>query len=140
MSWSVDADSYDWKRIGASQMLAHTLRELEKRRGGILLMHDVQPKTALMLPTLLAEIKARGYRIVHVVPGPGGAMADLAASAPPPPHLQPYPAADTSTTVGHAQHLRAAAAPPIAAPPPARPGGNGLFEAIFMSSTRSWGR
>jgi peptidoglycan/xylan/chitin deacetylase (PgdA/CDA1 family) len=141
MSWSVDADSYDWKRIGASHMLAHTLGELEKRRGGILLMHDVQPKTALMLPTLLTELKARGYRIVHVVPGPGGVVADLAAGAAPLPRIQPpLPTTDASAAVGHAQHLRAAAAPPIAAPPPAGPGGDGLFEAIFRSSTRSWGR
>jgi peptidoglycan/xylan/chitin deacetylase (PgdA/CDA1 family) len=138
MSWSVDADSYDWKRIGASHMLAHTLRELEKRRGGILLMHDVQPKTALMLPTLLSEIKARGYRIVHVVPGPGGAMADLAAGAAPQPRVQPpLPTADAPEAMGHARLQRA---PLIVAPPSAGPGGNGLFEAIFMSSGYRWGR
>ncbi len=38
------------------------------------LMHDVQPKTALTLPTLLRELKARGYRIVHVVPAGASAV------------------------------------------------------------------
>ena len=49
MAWSVDVDSYDWKRIGPNAMLQHTLNALDARRRGILLMHDVQPKTALML-------------------------------------------------------------------------------------------
>ena len=84
MAWSVDADSYDWKKTSSIHMLNHTLAELEKRRGGILLMHDVQPKTALMLPKLLAELKARGYRIVHVVPTGGSAIPDLVANAPVP--------------------------------------------------------
>jgi len=30
--------------------------------------HDIQPATALALPTILAELKARGYKIVQVVP------------------------------------------------------------------------
>lgn len=67
-AWSIDIDSLDWKRIGPQQMLHHTLAQLRSRGGGILLMHDIQPKTALMLPTLLAELKRRGFRIVHVVP------------------------------------------------------------------------
>jgi hypothetical protein len=33
-----------------------------------LLLHDIQPATALGLPSLLAELKARGFKIVHVVP------------------------------------------------------------------------
>ena len=41
---------------------------LEAKGRGILLLHDIQPATALALPTLLAELKARGYRIVHVEP------------------------------------------------------------------------
>jgi len=41
---------------------------IEARGRGILLLHDIQPATALALPTLLAELKARGYKIVHVVP------------------------------------------------------------------------
>ena len=91
MSWSVDADSYDWKKISPSHMLSHTLAELDKRRGGILLMHDVRPKTALTLPTLLAEIKARGYRVVHVVPTgqDRGPLPDMVAGTAAP--LRPLP-------------------------------------------------
>jgi hypothetical protein len=104
-------------------------------------MHDVQPKTALMLPTLLTELKARGYRVVHVVPGPGGAIADLNTGAAPLPRIQPpLPVADAPDAMAHTQHPRTPVAAHIAAPPPARAGGNGLFEAIFMSSGYRWGR
>jgi hypothetical protein len=34
----------------------------------VLLLHDIQPRTVLMLPKLLSELKRRGFKIVHVVP------------------------------------------------------------------------
>ena len=34
-------------------------------------MHDIQPKTAAMLPTLLRALKQRGFQIVHAVPRKG---------------------------------------------------------------------
>jgi len=37
----------------------------------MLLLHDSHPWTAEMVPMLLSELKAKGYRIVHMVPGPG---------------------------------------------------------------------
>jgi peptidoglycan-N-acetylglucosamine deacetylase len=36
----------------------------------MLLMHDNHPWTAEMVPMLLSELKAKGYRIVHMVAGP----------------------------------------------------------------------
>jgi hypothetical protein len=33
-----------------------------------LLLHDIHPATALALPDILKELKARGFKIVHVVP------------------------------------------------------------------------
>jgi hypothetical protein len=33
-----------------------------------LLLHDIQPATALALPDILKELKTRGFKIVHVVP------------------------------------------------------------------------
>ena len=41
---------------------------MEAHRKGILLLHDIQPATALAFPEILSELKARGYKIVHVVP------------------------------------------------------------------------
>src|SRR5262249_40850916 len=63
-----DFPADDWTRISAQQVLARALERLERKGKGVLLLHDIQPATALMLPTLLRELKARGYHIVHVVP------------------------------------------------------------------------
>jgi peptidoglycan/xylan/chitin deacetylase (PgdA/CDA1 family) len=73
VTWSADFPADDWfKRIKASEVLRRALQRIEAHGKGILLLHDIQPATALALPTLLKELKARGYRIVHVVPsGPG---------------------------------------------------------------------
>jgi len=68
MTWSADFDADDWKHIPASEILARALRRIEAKGKGILLLHDIHPATALALPSLLAELKARGYHIVHVVP------------------------------------------------------------------------
>ena len=68
MTWSADFVADDWTHISGQQVLARALERLERKGRGILLLHDIQPATALMLPALLRELKARGYRIVHVVP------------------------------------------------------------------------
>src|SRR6266567_4092501 len=45
---------------------------LEKRGRGILLLHDIQRRTTLALPRLLAALKAQNYHVVHVVPAASG--------------------------------------------------------------------
>jgi hypothetical protein len=66
--WSSDTVADDWTPISADQVLRRALRRLEEKGRGILLLHDIQPRTALALPALLRELKRRGFRIVHVVP------------------------------------------------------------------------
>jgi peptidoglycan/xylan/chitin deacetylase (PgdA/CDA1 family) len=68
MTWSADFPADDWTRISAQQVLARALDRLERKGKGVLLLHDIQPRTALALPALLRALKARGYHIVHVVP------------------------------------------------------------------------
>ena len=69
MTWSADIPSDDWRRINDKEIVRRTLARLEERGGrGIVLMHDIKPATALAVPKLLRELKARGYRVVHVVP------------------------------------------------------------------------
>ncbi|MGH6769176.1 MAG: polysaccharide deacetylase family protein [Xanthobacteraceae bacterium] len=68
MAWSVDFMADDWTRIRASEVVRRALMRIDAKGKGILLLHDIQPATALGLPTLLRELKQRGYRIVHVVP------------------------------------------------------------------------
>ncbi|HML14500.1 MAG TPA: polysaccharide deacetylase family protein [Xanthobacteraceae bacterium] len=68
MTWSADVVADDWRRITAQQVLKRALDRLDRRGKGVLLLHDIQPRTALALPVLLRALKARGYRIVQVVP------------------------------------------------------------------------
>jgi peptidoglycan/xylan/chitin deacetylase (PgdA/CDA1 family) len=68
MAWSADVPADDWKPISANEVIERALTRLERKGKGVLLLHDIQARTALALPELLLELKARGYRIVHVVP------------------------------------------------------------------------
>jgi peptidoglycan-N-acetylglucosamine deacetylase len=68
MVWSADFTGDDWRHISARQVLQRALNRLEAKGKGVLLLHDIQPATALALPELLKELKARGFRIVHAVP------------------------------------------------------------------------
>ena len=67
MTWSADFPADDWRHISSAQVLHLALTRIEAKGKGILLLHDIQGRTAAMLPTLLHELKARGYHIVHVV-------------------------------------------------------------------------
>ena len=71
MTWSADVVADDWRHINASEVVRRAIARLDEKGKGILLLHDIQPATALALPELLRQLKAKGYRIVHVVPGKG---------------------------------------------------------------------
>jgi peptidoglycan/xylan/chitin deacetylase (PgdA/CDA1 family) len=43
------------------------MKRLEAKGRGILLLHDIHPATAMALPMLLKELKARGFHVVQVV-------------------------------------------------------------------------
>ncbi len=75
MLWSIDVDPEDWRPLSPDEVVERILSQLERRRSGIVLMHDVQPHTAAAIPKLLVELKSRGYSIVHVVAGKAEASA-----------------------------------------------------------------
>jgi peptidoglycan/xylan/chitin deacetylase (PgdA/CDA1 family) len=65
-SFTVDVVSND-SYIGSPQRLVQrTLDQIERQNGGIVLFHDIKASTAKALPTILAELKKRGYKIVHL--------------------------------------------------------------------------
>jgi peptidoglycan-N-acetylglucosamine deacetylase len=68
MTWSVDLVADDWTRIPGQEVARRAVNRMEARGKGILLLHDIQPATALAFPEILRELKARGFKIVHVVP------------------------------------------------------------------------
>jgi peptidoglycan/xylan/chitin deacetylase (PgdA/CDA1 family) len=67
VTWSADVVADDWKHIGAREIVRRAIRRLEEKGRGILLLHDIHPATALAVPTLLKELKERGYHVVQVV-------------------------------------------------------------------------
>ena len=66
--WSADFPADDWHPISSQRVYDLAIRRLEAKGKGILLLHDIQARTVAALPRILQTLKARGYRIVHVVP------------------------------------------------------------------------
>jgi peptidoglycan-N-acetylglucosamine deacetylase len=65
---SIDVDSLDFRTRSATRMINTVLNSLASKKKGIILFHDIQPATAAGIRPLLAELKARGYRVVHMRP------------------------------------------------------------------------
>jgi peptidoglycan/xylan/chitin deacetylase (PgdA/CDA1 family) len=68
MTWGADIPADDWRKIGGAEVAKRAMRRLDAKGKGILLLHDIHQRTVDALPTILKELKAGGYRIVHVVP------------------------------------------------------------------------
>jgi peptidoglycan/xylan/chitin deacetylase (PgdA/CDA1 family) len=66
--WSADFVADDWRSISGPKVYELAMKRLEARGRGILLLHDIHERTVAALPMILSALKARGYRIVHVVP------------------------------------------------------------------------
>ena len=66
--FSTDIDTFDFKLRKPDDVIKSAMTKLTKNGKGILLMHDFQHNTAQALPELLRQLKAGGYRIVHMVP------------------------------------------------------------------------
>jgi peptidoglycan/xylan/chitin deacetylase (PgdA/CDA1 family) len=64
--FSTDMDSFDFKMRKGDQVVNAVMTKLKKFGKGIVLMHDFQPHTAEAVPELLKELKANGYKIVHM--------------------------------------------------------------------------
>src|SRR6476620_1069972 len=76
--WSADFPADDWRNVSANRVYDLAIQRLEAKGKGILLLHDIQPRTVAALPRILHEMKVRGYRIVHVVPATPDRPATLA--------------------------------------------------------------
>ena len=69
--FGVDLWASDWIKMTPEEELNLVMSRLDRLGRGMLLLHDNHPWTADMVPMLLRELKAKGYRVVHMVPGPG---------------------------------------------------------------------
>ena len=64
--FSTDMDSFDFKIRTPEKITKSIMTKLQKHGKGIVLMHDFQTGTSHAVPQLLAELKAGGYKIVHL--------------------------------------------------------------------------
>ncbi len=64
--WNMD--SRDWKIRDAQALLGHVAIELDREKRGILLFHDIQEQTVIVLPYVLEALKARGFSTVVFIP------------------------------------------------------------------------
>lgn len=64
---AIDVDSRDFLTRNPSVMRRNVMAQLAKKGRGIILFHDIQPSTAGGIRALLGELKANGYRVVHMV-------------------------------------------------------------------------
>lgn len=97
--FSIDADAYDYKTLNPAEVHKAIIAQVTAKRKGIILFHDIQPATAAALNGLLADLKKRGFRVVHVVPAAPGTST---------------PAYDVIATRDASRRLIAQAANPLA--------------------------
>jgi len=64
--FSTDLDSFDFKMRKPEQVINSIMAKLKKNGKGIVLMHDFQNATAQAVPELLKQLKAGGYKVVHM--------------------------------------------------------------------------
>ena len=67
-TFSIDVDSKDYRIHNAEAVHRKVMTDLARARKGIILFHDIHASTARALPGLLADLKAKGYRVVHLKP------------------------------------------------------------------------
>jgi peptidoglycan/xylan/chitin deacetylase (PgdA/CDA1 family) len=64
--WNMD--SSDWKIPDPTALFHNEVSQLDRAKGGIMLMHDIHQQTAIALPHLLDELRHRGWKTVVFVP------------------------------------------------------------------------
>jgi peptidoglycan/xylan/chitin deacetylase (PgdA/CDA1 family) len=66
-TWSADFPADDWRHVSSQKVHDLAISRIEAKGKGILLLHDIQARTVAALPGILRDLKAGGFRIVHVV-------------------------------------------------------------------------
>jgi peptidoglycan/xylan/chitin deacetylase (PgdA/CDA1 family) len=66
--FSTDLDSFDYRLHKPADMIKSVMTKLAKHGKGIILMHDFQRVTGEAMPELLKQLKAGGYKVVHLKP------------------------------------------------------------------------
>jgi peptidoglycan/xylan/chitin deacetylase (PgdA/CDA1 family) len=62
----VQIDSKDYFSVSPAAVATRTMTALRTQGKGIILLHDIHNRTAAMLPALLTQLKAEGYKVVSL--------------------------------------------------------------------------
>lgn len=122
--FAADGTGNDWVRgYDGPKVLAFALAEMERQKGGILLLHDTKDSTSSITGQLLRELKKRGFKIVHMVPkekppaiGPAPVRGQPIAT----PAVTPMPAAGAVAPIPAALPAPGVKPAPLPAGVPAR--------------------
>jgi peptidoglycan-N-acetylglucosamine deacetylase len=63
---SHDLDSFDFRMRKPEDVVKSVMTKLDRKGKGIILLHDFQQATARAIADLLNELKAKGYKVVHM--------------------------------------------------------------------------
>ncbi|MEO0542288.1 MAG: polysaccharide deacetylase family protein [Pseudomonadota bacterium] len=74
-----DIDSKDYRSQSPDALASRTMAKVRSRGRGIILMHDLQPRTVAALPSFLAMLKREGYKVVNLQPRRGNPALSVAA-------------------------------------------------------------
>ncbi|MCJ9671099.1 MULTISPECIES: polysaccharide deacetylase family protein [unclassified Neorhizobium] len=62
----VQIDSKDYFGVSPAAVATRTMNSLRANGKGIILLHDIHARTAAMLPALLTQLQAEGYKVVRL--------------------------------------------------------------------------
>jgi len=132
MTWSADFPADDWKRITSAEVVKRAMSRLEAKGRGILLLHDIHERTVEALPTILNQLKSRGYHIVHVVP----ATEQVAKTATTPEQWIPsrHPSEQEVASTGKEEPAKSAASDEANAKAPDPAGNNSKPTPVFSET------
>jgi len=97
--FAIDIDSFDWRSRNPQSVIRRVEASLMRHGRGIILLHDIHASTAAAVPGILALLKAKGFKVVHLTPN---ASVTTVAAAAPPTTDPPRPAAPVRRRVVHA--------------------------------------
>ena len=72
----IQVDSDDYTKSSPKVALEQMLARLDKVGKGIVLFHDIHPKTLVILPAFLQALSDRGYTVVQLVPKAPGVLSE----------------------------------------------------------------
>jgi peptidoglycan/xylan/chitin deacetylase (PgdA/CDA1 family) len=79
--FGADLWASDWDPMTPEQTFRLVTGRLARARRGIILFHDIQPRTVAMMPAFLRYLRTNGYRLVHIVAADGSSARTTPANA-----------------------------------------------------------